>query len=119
VPLRGATAAPKELTLDVRDGSIVTAVGTSATRISLERPVLDVVESEIDGRGVLWLLADLDDGTMRLVAIDPLVPAIATVRTVDASVFGDVTRRLVASPDGGVVVMSATTSDLVYTRYGR
>jgi len=87
------------------------------TRVPFERIVLDVVEHAVDGRNTLWAIVDLDDGSQRLVSIDLADPTRAQVRTMDASVFGDVTRRLVTLDRGGAVVMSASRTSLVFTRY--
>ena len=90
---------------------------TEGARIALDRPVIDVTGYAVDGRGHLWTLADLDDGTMRLVEIDLAHPTVVFARAVDASVFGDVTRRLVALDGGGAVVMSGNKTELRFTRY--
>jgi hypothetical protein len=87
------------------------------TVVPFERPVLDVVEHVIDGRNTLWAVVDLDDGSQRLVSMQLADPTRVQVREVDASVFGDVSRRLVALDGGGAVVMSATATQLIFTRY--
>ncbi len=99
-------------------GSVLVANGRRGVRIDLGRPALDVVESETDAGGVLWSLVDLDDASMRLVSVDPAHPDDVTTRTVDASVFGDVSRRMVALRSG-VVVMNASNTLMTFTRYSR
>jgi hypothetical protein len=101
-----------------RGSVLVAPIGGRGVRVDLGRPALDVVGSETDGTDVLWALVDLDDGTMRLVSVDLGHPDVVTARVVDASVFGDVTRRLVAL-DSGAAVMSATATDVSFTRYAR
>ena len=93
---------------------------TEAARLDFGRTVFDVAAYGVDGHGVFWGLVDVDEAgtaTTRLISIDPARPSDVAVRTIDASVFGDVTRRLVTLDSGGVVVMSGTRSQLVFTRY--
>jgi hypothetical protein len=100
------------------DGSILVAGRRVGLRISVGRPVLDVVDCVVDGRGAMWAIVDVPEGSSArtlLVRAD-LRRMTATVGDADASVFGDVGRRLAATNEG-VVVMSATASALTFTRY--
>lgn len=96
----------------------VCATCRDAIRVGFGRDVFDVAESEVDGHGVVWALVDVDDGrsaATQLVSIDATE---VLSRTVDASTFGDVTRRLVPLDGGGVVVMSSSADELIFTQYG-
>ncbi len=124
--LRLGRSVPRDLSVVLEGGSVLVGdlcrwracVGTEGARITLDRAALDVSASAVDGHGVLWSLVDLDDGSMRLVSLDLAHPAVVAVRAIDASVFGDVTRRLVALGGGGAVVMSGDRSTITFTRYG-
>ncbi len=114
----GATT-PDDASVAVSGTSVLAARGSRAVRIDLSRPVLDVLDYGTDGDGSLWALADVavgDTARTVLVTIDILRPQRVRAANVDASVFGDVTRRLVTLDDG-VVVMSGTADALTFTRY--
>jgi hypothetical protein len=125
LPLLGTPPAVRDASVVLDGGAILVGdlcewrvcSGGEGARIVLDRALLDVADYGVDGRGVLWVLADVDDGTMRLVSLDLAHPSVATVRTVDAGVFGDVTRRLVTLGGGGAVVMSGDATTLTFTRY--
>jgi hypothetical protein len=111
--------APEGVAVAVDRRGILLGDGTRGVRIALAN-VVDVAEHVVDRRGVLWAIVDVDGPTApvtELVSIDLAHPLLAASRSIDASVFGDVTRRLVALRSG-VVVMSATANDLTFTRYG-